>query len=87
MELNNVSAASAAHAADPVLWALPQVLACVACGRATWWRYVRDGKAPGPVVRLGPRFTRWAAADVKAWATNPAAWIAERAQTEAAEVV
>lgn len=32
--------------------------------RPTWWRWVREGKAPRP-VKLGAGTTRWALADIE----------------------
>lgn len=44
---------------------------------------VSQGKFPQPVIRL-TRFVRWSAADVDAWFTDPAGWMA-RAKDEAVE--
>jgi prophage regulatory protein len=33
---------------------------------ATWWRWVRDGKAPKP-VRLGEHSVAWAQSDISKW--------------------
>jgi predicted DNA-binding transcriptional regulator AlpA len=45
---------------------------------------VSQGKFPQPAVRIGPRFTRWTAADVDAWFADPAGWM-ERAKTAEVE--
>jgi prophage regulatory protein len=37
------------------------------------------GQFPQPVLRLGPRFTRWDALEVDAWLADPAGWIAAHA--------
>ena len=33
---------------------------------ATWWRYIKAGKAPAP-LKLGPRVTAWRVGDIRAW--------------------
>lgn len=45
---------------------LPQVLALVGVSKSTWWKLVRDGRAP-QAVKIGDRCTAWRAADVSAW--------------------
>lgn len=45
---------------------LPHVLALVGVSRSTWWRLVREGRAP-QAVKLGDRCTCWRAADVAAF--------------------
>lgn len=42
---------------------LPQVLALVGVSKSTWWKLVRDGRAP-QAVKLGDRCTCWRAAEV-----------------------
>lgn len=39
---------------------------------ATWWRWVKSGKAPKP-VKLGERVTAWRCEDVRAWLDAQAA--------------
>jgi predicted DNA-binding transcriptional regulator AlpA len=34
---------------------------------------------PQPVLRQGPRYTRWLASDVQAWLADPQAWISAHA--------
>ncbi|RMH33087.1 MAG: AlpA family phage regulatory protein, partial [Nitrospirae bacterium] len=41
--------------------------------RATWWRWVRLGKAPQP-VRLSNRCTVWRLQDIREWANAPHEW-------------
>lgn len=48
---------------------LPQVLALVGVSKSTWWKLVRDGRAPQS-VKLGDRCTAWRAADVAAFIEN-----------------
>lgn len=37
--------------------------------RATWWKWVKDGKAPQP-IKLSARCTVWRSADVYAFAES-----------------
>lgn len=46
--------------------AKPPIPPLIPVGRSTWWRWVRDGKAPPP-IKLGPRTTAWRAEDVLAF--------------------
>jgi len=39
------------------------------------------GHFPQPLLRCGPRFTRWSAAEVNRWLADPQGWI--KASTEA----
>ena len=55
-----------------------QAAARYSFSRATWWRLVRNGKAPQP-VKLSPGCTRWRVADLEAWEN-------EQAQTSASGV-
>lgn len=45
---------------------LPQVLALVGVSKSTWWKLVREGRAPQS-VKLSDRCTAWRSADVSAW--------------------
>jgi predicted DNA-binding transcriptional regulator AlpA len=46
------------------LMRLPEVLAIVARSRASWYRLIKDGKAPKPIVS-GHRFAAWRKSDIK----------------------
>ena len=46
--------------------AKPPTPPLIPVGRSTWWRWVRDGKAPSP-IKLGSRTTAWLAEDVLAF--------------------
>lgn len=39
---------------------------------ATWWRWVKAGKAPKP-VKLGEKVTAWRVGDLRAWMQSRAA--------------
>lgn len=45
---------------------LPQVLPLVGVSKSTWWKLVREGRAP-QAVKLGDRCTAWRASEVAAW--------------------
>lgn len=45
---------------------LPAVLALYPVGASTWWRLVRQGRAPQP-VKLGPATTAWRSSDIAAF--------------------
>lgn len=44
---------------------LPQILAVMPICAATWWNWVKAGKAPR-AYKLGPRVTAWKASDIRA---------------------
>ena len=46
---------------DPA--AKPPIPPRIPIGRSTWWKWVRDGKAPKP-VKLSTRTTAWRGADI-----------------------
>lgn len=48
---------------DPLL-RLPQVLQLIPVSRSTWWKWVKDGKAPKG-IKIGDRVTAWRQSDVK----------------------
>lgn len=41
-----------------------QIYPFFAIGRSTWWKWVRDGKAP-PGIKLSSRTTVWRAEDIR----------------------
>lgn len=52
--------------------------------RSHLYNLMDRGQFPRPAVRLGPKFTRWAAIDVDDWVRDPQGWIERHAQTGAA---
>jgi prophage regulatory protein len=46
-----------------------QVLIRIPVSRATWWRWVKAGRAPKP-VRLGPGIVAWRASDIDIFAAS-----------------
>ncbi len=52
---------------DAAMLRLPQIVGpLVPISHATWWRYVRAGKAPQP-VKISPGVTAWRVGDIRAW--------------------
>ena len=43
---------------------LPQILRFIPIGRSTFWKWVKDGKAPKG-IKLGPKTTVWKAEDIR----------------------
>ena len=58
------------------LYALPDILARGKFSKSHVYNMMARGHFPQPVLRMGPRFTRWSTADIDAWFAEPAAWIA-----------
>jgi predicted DNA-binding transcriptional regulator AlpA len=57
------------------LIALPKAMAIADCSKSHIYNLIKRGKFPAPAIRCGPRFTRWRASDVLAWASDPQAYI------------
>lgn len=60
------------------LFALPDILARGKLSKSHVYNLMARGQFPQPVLRMGPRFTRWGV-EVDAWFADPAAWIAAHA--------
>ena len=68
---------------DPLLSV--ETVCAVVGGKRSWLlKKVQLGKFPQP-VRIGVRFTRWRASEVREWVADPTAWIAAHAAQERAE--
>jgi len=65
------------NVSDPtaVLVPMSSIVKMAGCSRSHVNNLVRRGQFPPPAVRLGPRFTRWRAADVAAYLADPQGWI------------
>lgn len=44
---------------------LPDILKLIPVSPATWWKWVKEGSAPGS-IKLGQRTTVWRAEDIRA---------------------
>lgn len=55
------------------LIALPQVLKLADCSRSHIWALCKKHQFPAP-IRLGTRFTRWRASEVRLWLSDPQKW-------------
>jgi prophage regulatory protein len=52
---------------DSALVRLPQIVGpLIPVSRATWWRYVKVGKAPPP-VKVSDGVTAWRVGELRAW--------------------
>lgn len=52
---------------DSALVRLPQIVgSLIPVSRATWWRYVKIGKAPPP-VKISDGVTAWRVGDLRDW--------------------
>jgi predicted DNA-binding transcriptional regulator AlpA len=64
VKATNTAASVPEGLADVALVDARQCAASAGCSVSLWYRWVKDGTAPQPVVRE-PRFTRWRMADVR----------------------
>ena len=64
------------------LYDLPAIIARGAFSKSHLYNLTGRGQFPAPVLRCGPRFTRWSAADVDTWFADPAAWITAHQPTQ-----
>lgn len=62
------------------LYALPDILARGKFSKSHIYNLMARGQFPQPVLRMGPRFTRWASASVDSWFSDPSAWIKANAK-------
>lgn len=56
------------------LYALPDILARGKFSKSHVYNLMARGQFPQPVLRMGPRFTRWASASVDSWFSDPVGW-------------
>lgn len=52
---------------------LPVASAVCGLAKSTIWAWAAQGRFPKP-VKLSPRVSAWAVAEVRAWLADPAAW-------------
>lgn len=64
-----------APSAVPALYAQTDITARCRLSRSHIYNLVERGLFPKPAVRIGPKFTRWAAHEVDEWARDPQGWI------------
>jgi predicted DNA-binding transcriptional regulator AlpA len=70
---------SAGHASTNALYALPDILSRGKFSKSHLYNLVARGHFPQPVLRMGPRFTRWGSKDVDCWFESPSDWVAAHA--------
>lgn len=58
------------------LYALPDLLKLGSFSKSHLYNLMQRGCFPKPVVRVGPRFTRWSASSVHEWFADPQGWMA-----------
>jgi len=56
------------------LMAVKQIVPLLSMSRANFFKKVKSGTFPPPVIRM-ERYTRWKASDVQAWINDPTRWI------------
>ena len=56
--------------------ALADILSRGKFSKSHVYNLMARGQFPLPILKLGPRFTRWSAQEVDEWFADPAAWIA-----------
>lgn len=66
------------------LYAQPDILTRGKFSKSHLYNLMARGQFPQPALRCGPRFTRWSAADVDAWLSDPQGWITAHAEIEMA---
>ena len=59
----------------PSLYTQADITARGRISKSHLYNLMARGQFPQPALRCGPRFTRWAAADVDAWFVGPQAYI------------
>ena len=62
------------------LYALPDILARGKFSKSHVYNLIARGQFPKPSLVLGPRFTRWSAADVDAWLADPQGYVNAHAE-------
>jgi predicted DNA-binding transcriptional regulator AlpA len=68
------------------LYALPDILSRGKFSKSHLYNLVARGHFPQPVLRMGPRFTRWSAERCDEWFSDPQGWIDARARAAQAEL-
>lgn len=66
--------------AGPRLYTQADVSERCRLSRSHIYNLMQRGKFPQPAVRMGTRFTRWAACDVDGWIADPQGWIEAHSQ-------
>lgn len=63
---------------------LPDILERGKFSKSHLYNLMARGHFPQPTLRMGPRFTRWSAASVDQFFSDPAKWISDRKHGEVA---
>jgi len=83
--MDTLAVTPTAQAPAPALYAQPDILSRGRFSKSHLYNLMARGHFPQPVLRMGPRFTRWSAADVDLWMESPSAWL--RAHAPEAQAV
>ena len=57
------------------LYALPDILERGKFSKSHVYNMMARGHFPQPILRMGPRFTRWSANECDEWFADPVGWI------------
>ena len=72
------------HLTEARLLSVADIIVMGRFSKAYLYTLIKKKRFPQPVAVMGPRFTRWRAADCNQWFDDPAAWIAAHTQGPAA---
>jgi predicted DNA-binding transcriptional regulator AlpA len=61
------------------LMAAKEITKTANISRAYLYVMLKRGTFPQPILRQGPRYTRWLATDVQKWLADPQGWITAHA--------
>lgn len=70
---------SETDAPKAAFYALPDIISRGKFSRSHLYNLLARGQFPQPKLRHGTRFTRWSAAEVDAWMSDPQGWMTANA--------
>jgi predicted DNA-binding transcriptional regulator AlpA len=74
---------AAAQALRPALYTQHDITSRGSFSKSHLYNLIARGHFPAPVLKDGPRFTRWSAVEVDAWLADPRAYLAANAKVQA----
>ncbi len=72
---NRAERRAAIYGPPPAYYALPDILKLGNFSKSHVYNMMTRGQFPLPVLKLGPRFTRWSALEVDDWFADPVSYI------------
>lgn len=78
-QIETLSAKRTVRTAARALYSQRDISDLAGFSRSHLYNLLKRRQFPQPIIRNGPRFTRWSAAEVGEWLADPAAWIATHA--------